>query len=628
MSMPFASTSAAVAAAAAASTASSQVKNKSVLLSIYRSLLRTSKNFDNPTHGNGAVLSSLIHRTGYDDDVNRYLSQLESSSGIFSNDKRMLRDLMKDLDELSEEERRRIREVKLSQEQARDLTRGYGELQRLKYERMKAAHDVNQGEALFNADSEEITRPPDFEDVIGSSGGRWRAQDCPGHVTLFRRILRDYMGGDEFGRGGALMRFPSQIRDNQNNEKKVLKMSDLIKREFSAPITIAATESPHDSESASFTWGKPISSRFPLSVRKEAAFLALRELNKKLTWAESHEFDTADSNDDKDDAVHESRRKRNRRQAALGVQQLPTSMPSSYLRSGSYLVAHPLLSGYFSRCVIVIIDHTEDIVSGEGSSSNSNKNGGTYGLVVNKESLISPRGRMSVGNVQKSLSSSQQQQQQSEETARYRRTLTDVIQVECLPEILRNAFGDSPVRDGGPVNPSVQMMHACSPEQESKYHIGGDVLPMIVSDDIAGNKITTSTGSGDDDNGVIVSSAMHTDEAVYYQGDIMCAAEAVIGGDMKQDDFSFVIGASCWEVGQLESEIARGYWLPCKGPPRMALTGMCEHADCNGDNEQGSEPKNDLWLSMMCALGEEEGNLAHMLIDNEYDENGEACDEP
>jgi len=171
--------------------------------------------------------------------------------------------------------------VKLSQEQARDLTRGYGELQRLKYERMKAAHDVNQGEALFNADSEEITRPPAFEDVIGSSGGRWRAQDCPGHVTLFRRILRDYMGGDEFGRGGALMRFPSQIRDNQNNEKKVLKMSDLIKREFSAPITIAATESPHDSESASFTWGKPISSRFPLSVRKEAAFLALRELNKK-----------------------------------------------------------------------------------------------------------------------------------------------------------------------------------------------------------------------------------------------------------------------------------------------------------------------------------------------------------
>eukprot|EP00957_Ditylum_brightwellii_P060020 4556578-Ditylum_brightwellii.AAC.1 len=177
--MPFASTSAAVAAAAAASTASSQAKNKSVLLSIYRSLLRTSKHFDNPTHGNGAVLSSLIHRTGYDDDVNRYLSQLESSSGIFSNDKRMLRDLMKDLDELSEEERRSIREVKLSQEQARDLTRGYGELQRLKYERMKAAHDVNQGEALFNADSEEITRPPAFEDVIGSSGGRWRAQDCP-----------------------------------------------------------------------------------------------------------------------------------------------------------------------------------------------------------------------------------------------------------------------------------------------------------------------------------------------------------------------------------------------------------------------------------------------------------------
>jgi len=58
----------------------------------------------------------------------------------------------------------------------------------------------------------------------------------------------------------------------------------------------------------------------------------------------------------------------------------------------------------------------------------------------------------------------------------------------------------------------------------------------------------------------------------------------------------------------------------------MALTGMCERYG-DDDNER-KRPKADLWLSMMCALGEDEANLAHLVSndDEEYSDYGEACD--
>lgn len=78
-------------------------------------------------------------------------------------------------------------------------------------------------------------------------------------------------------------------------------------------------------------------------------------------------------------------------------------------------------------------------------------------------------------------------------------------------------------------------------------------------------------------------------------------------------------------MGQLESEVNRGFFIPCGGPPEIALTGMCERF---GDDETESKrPKADLWLSMMCALGEAEANLAHLMSsDEEYSEFSEACD--
>ena len=149
----------------------------------------------------------------------------------------------------------------------------------------------------------------------------------------------------------------------------------------------------------------------------------------------------------------------------------------------------------------------------------------------------------------------------------------------------------------------------------------------------------------------------------------MKASYAVLEGESDRDDFSFVIGAAAWSEGQLEHEIERGCWLPFTGPPQMALTGICEHNDVTlpsseseGDGEKGTKlsmfpprpsntatssvagsvtkaaskqqshttarPVGDLWLSIMCALGEGEAEIAYMMLDgkNVTNELGDACD--
>ena len=147
-------------------------------------------------------------------------------------------------------------------------------------------------------------------------------------------------------------------------------------------------------------------------------------------------------------------------------------------------------------------------------------------------------------------------------------------------------------------------------------------------------------------------------DAIYFGGDVMEASFAVLNGTSDVDDFSFVIGAACWAPGQLEHEIERGCWLPFSGPATMALTGICEHNDVPAsvnegeNNDKGTKlsqfpprpsnlakaefgksqsvtrPVGDLWLSVMCALGEGEADLAFMMLDqkNIADAFGDACD--
>jgi len=283
--------------------------------------------------------------------------------------------------------------------------------------------------------------------------------------------------------------------------------------------------------------------------------LALRELNKKITYAENLEQKAPEPHP---------------QQAANNVAPLPLRPPSSYLRPGAYLIAHPHLTGYFRRSVICILDHVE-----EDDDAGTSRSYGTYGLIVNRISL-SPSG--------KNL------------------TLQEILRP--LPDELVQAFSGSLVKEGGPVHVSLQMLHSSTPDQE-ELKIGGTVVSMI-SDD------------GE-------STATHSDRAIKYRGDIMRAAQAIMEGKLDREDVTFFVGASSWTVGQLESEIERGCWLPCRGPPEIAHSGICEHEP----TEKGkSRPKADLWLSMLSAFGEDEAKLAHLVWnDDGKDANGGPCDE-
>lgn len=59
----------------------------------------------------------------------------------------------------------------------------------------------------------------------------------------------------------------------------------------------------------------------------------------------------------------------------------------------------------------------------------------------------------------------------------------------------------------------------------------------------------------------------------------------------------------------------RGFWIPCRGPPAIALTGKCH-----------SQGKMDLWLSMLSACGQEEATVAHLLLEDNFLDNGDPCD--
>jgi Uncharacterized ACR, COG1678 len=94
------------------------------------------------------------------------------------------------------------------------------------------------------------------------------------------------------------------------------------------------------------------------------------------------------------------------------------------------------------------------------------------------------------------------------------------------------------------------------------------------------------------------------------------------------DDISFFVGASQWSPGQLAREVAEGYWIPCRGPPEIALHGICDHEQATGSRsdaagsgrtadgagDSGRRPLADLWLSMMSACGEEEAELSRLLF--------------
>ncbi|OEU20993.1 hypothetical protein FRACYDRAFT_234625 [Fragilariopsis cylindrus CCMP1102] len=301
---------------------------------------------------------------------------------------------------------------------------------------------------------------------------------------------------------------------------------------------------------------------FDEATRRQVAFTTLKELNKKLSYY---------------DKLLKSNPEPIPQQAAWHVSSLPFHPPASYLRPGVFLVSHPYMhDSYFSRTVICILEH-----KGLGSVlQNTTPPGQTYGVIVNRVSIQNETGQ--------------------------NRTLKEVFREHMLPERLIDTFGDSVVREGGPVHVSLQMIHSLSnPASEQvdvASNVGGTIIPTITD--------------GEE------SPALYSDRASYFRGNMYKIMSQVEDGKIDRDDVSFFVGASTWSPGQLASEIAQGYWIPCRGPPEMALDGICEHEPTTS----GNRPLAELWLSMMSACGEDEAKLSHLFHRDHCDENGLPCD--
>jgi putative AlgH/UPF0301 family transcriptional regulator len=376
-----------------------------------------------------------------------------------------------------------------------------------------------------------------LRDQKNNDGEKWMEEDEEPQQLLFQRLLREAIAGDG-GKGIRQMLFPAHVSDTTGTPT----LSNLIRREFKELDGC-------------------VSDAFDISIRKQVAFVSLRELNKKLTWA---------------DTLQQKAMAPHPRQAARFVSPLPSRPPSSYLRPGAFLIAHPNLTGYFRRTVVCILDHTEE---GDVSMGTHATNYGTYGLIVNRFSTSPTSG--------KNL------------------TLEEVLRP--LPDELLHVFGSSMVREGGPVHMSLQMLHATTPDQQEQLKVGGIVLPMVPESDSE-------------------STAVRSDRAILFKGDVVKAALAVVDGLLDRDDVSFFVGASSWAAGQLESEMERGCWLPCRGPPDISLSGICDHAP--DEDGKSPRPKADLWLSMLSACGEDEAKLAQLTFpDDGICSYGLPCDE-
>ena len=370
---------------------------------------------------------------------------------------------------------------------------------------------------------------------------------------LFRRLLWSLFSDQDsydqtcWTKSNRCYQFPYQIL------RQHYKLRDMIRREFRVPVT--AEESKTEPIIAAHTSDDYFSSAFSVKTRRETAFLALRSLNEKLSWADHLQQQSTQQQKKKDikSIVHNavagaskniSRKDINDdrpspKQAAKYVE--PMHVPKQRLSGsendipgmlapGTFLVAHPLMEGYFQRSVICILkygkdrsgvsnkndkteEHFTDADSAEdGDDDDDDDDFGAYGVIVNRGSMSETRNGKN-------------------------RTLQDIV--STLPKPLVGVFGNTPVKDGGPVHmPSIQMLCAyysnmgstdgggrggSNADEDPIQKIGGTKLPPLKT--TAGG-ITTE------------------EKTVSFQGDILEAANLVETGQLDRGMFnSFFIFA-------------------------------------------------------------------------------------
>ena len=468
---------------------------------LYRSLLRTAKPF--ASSFNGPILCALIYRIGLDDDHFDYIRFQQQQQQQRQQNQEQEKEYTSLGHELGDNENEKksnnvttlsesLKDVHLSKEEARDLTKTYNELRKIHFDKEKLMK--------YNEDDEEWSITVDeFKEENSSSP----------HVVLYKQLLRQLLFSEQENIVRQMV-FPSQIISSDGQNCTIgQKLINMIRNEFRLSSQVS---SDAHLEKTKVDYTKSSSNYYTDATRRDAGFLVLRELQKKLEWAELLGLDNLFNNiKTKDSKLLEVQQKRqlderihNEGQAAKDVHVIPVNPSTNYLQSGAFLVAHPMLGGIFARSVICILQHSDverkshiAEVDKIEENSFSNRNGGTYGLMINYPL------RVGVPSI--------------DSTRRRDRTLREVIRHDSLPEGVRLAFGECTVRNGGPVNFSLQMLRSASPEQEEKVQIGGNVLPKIISD-----------------RNSDISTALYSDKAIYFGGDIIKAAQAVMDGVMER----------------------------------------------------------------------------------------------
>jgi putative AlgH/UPF0301 family transcriptional regulator len=282
-------------------------------------------------------------------------------------------------------------------------------------------------------------------------------------------------------------------------------------------------------------------SRRTTDVRLDVAFAALRELSMKQKW---HDRFSSLSKAPLSSSASLS--------LSASLPKASPSTPSSnnsnsnVVKSGTFLLSHPLLSDYFSRTVIFVSDH-------------SSQTGITTGYIVNRPSQLLPF-------------------------------------VTSLPQSLSEAFCKTSMKIGGPRKiieygeTSLQMLYRATTASNTakKSNNGTRFDERDAARDslnLGGDEVMRCTTSG---------ATVGTN--VFVGGDATLALEAVCDGVAKREDFAFATNVSVWCKGQLESEISRGFWIPCEADTVVADSTVADIV-FNADQD------NNLWDAMMNDIG-------------------------
>ena len=478
---------------------------------------------------------------------------------------------------------------------------------------------------------------------------------------IFRRLLREIIttshdddddddddsNGDIAARPKRIllsqMRFPRQVSYDD-----CYRMRRILRREF------RAAGAPFPAKAAIHSTGGAVTANLDPKARQELAFVALRKLNAKLSFVDDllsttkrHQQQQQQQQQQRDDQTSHTN---TNQEKEMGKEQtkendlssvstwdgpvvpLPTRPASSYLRPGTFLIAHPNLTGYFRRTVICILHHAEDHKGSSAHKSNNNNNNnktssrhkespssssssssssltpGTYGLIVNRLCNM-PNYR-------------DDNDREDDESDVYDGgddgdgILTFGQALDPLPDDISRAFGNTLVRDGGPVHSALQMLQkyrssddSNSGKDDDPYKIGG--VPLDPHPILDGDDVNHSIGD-------ISSTTAATKTKIRYRGDLKNAAAAVISQKLAPDDFAFFVGASAWSVGQLESEIHRGFWLPCAAPVSLAHTVSTPPGDDGGGGRGLLTAMDEYYLQFLAACGPQEAALANLV---RYDHN-------